>query len=167
MRIGAITPLQLKHLEKKEKEGVYKFTIYEKTNDESICFCSPEAAAYIDSYFDYRSRAGERLNPDSFFIREHFDVNDIEQVRKHGRGIATDTISNILHSLVTRAGLRKINHNFSGRERKSVPLNHGYRKWWMGQAVNAKMQPEIREMLLNHRIGIASAYYRPSECGNY
>ena len=34
----------------------------------------------------------------------------------------------------------------------------------MNQAVNvAKMQPEIREMLLNHRIGIASAYYRPSE----
>ena len=32
------------------------------------------------------------------------------------------------------------------------------------QAVTvAKMQPEIREMLLNHRIGIASAYYRPSE----
>ena len=31
-----------------------------------------------------------------------FDVNDIEQVRKHGRGVATDTISNILHSLVTK-----------------------------------------------------------------
>ena len=47
MRIGAITPLQLKHLEKKEKEGVYKFTIYEKTKDESICFNSPESAAYV------------------------------------------------------------------------------------------------------------------------
>lgn len=164
MRIGAITPLQLKHLEKKEKEGVYKFTIYEKTKDESICFNSPESAAYVDSYLDYRCRAGERLTPESFFIREMFDVNDIEQVRKHGRGVATDTISNILHSLVMKAGLRKINHNFTGRERKPVPLNHGYRKWWMNQAVTvAKMQPEIREMLLNHRIGIASAYYRPSE----
>ena len=118
----------------------------------------------MDSYLDYRSRAGERLTPESFFIREMFDVNDIEQVRKHGRGVATDTISNILHSLVMKAGLRKINHNFTGRERKPVPLNHGYRKWWMNQAVTvAKMQPEIREMLLNHRIGIASAYYRPSE----
>jgi hypothetical protein len=32
----------------------------------------------------------------------------------------------------------------------------------MTQAVNAKINPEIREMLLGHRIGIASAYYRPT-----
>ncbi len=64
---------------------------------------------------------------------------------------------------MVKSGIRKINHNFTGRERTPVPLNHGYRKWWMGEAVNAKMQPERREMLLNHRIGLASAYYRPTE----
>jgi hypothetical protein len=33
----------------------------------------------------------------------------------------------------------------------------------MTEAVNAKINPEIREMLLNHKIGIASSYYRPTE----
>ena len=31
------------------------------------------------------------------------------------------------------------------------------------QLVNSKVNPEIREMLLGHRIGLASAYYRPTE----
>ena len=82
----------------------------------------PESAQHIGFVPRLSLRAGERLTPESFFIREMFDVNDIEQVRKHGRGVATDTISNILHSLVMKAGLRKINHNFTGRERKPVPL---------------------------------------------
>ena len=33
----------------------------------------------------------------------------------------------------------------------------------MTQAVKSKMNPEIREMLLGHKIGLASAYYRPTE----
>jgi hypothetical protein len=33
----------------------------------------------------------------------------------------------------------------------------------MTLAVDAKMNPEIKVMLLQHRIGIAGAYYRPSE----
>jgi integrase len=165
IRSGALPPLQLKHIEKKIHEGitVYKFTIYENTKEQYITFCSPECASYIDAYFDFRTRAGERLTPESFFIREQFDVNDIEQIRKHAKPIHRDTMSNILHSIVTKAGLRTINHSFSGKERTTVPLNHGFRKWWMKQAVDAKMNPEIREMLLGHSIGLASAYYRPSE----
>ncbi len=42
-------------------------------------------------------------------------------------------------------------------------MSHGFRKFWMNQAVNAKLNPEIREMLLGHRIGLASSYYRPTE----
>ena len=42
-------------------------------------------------------------------------------------------------------------------------MSHGFRKFWMTQAVKSKMTPEAREMLLGHKIGLASAYYRPSE----
>lgn len=163
MRIGALTELTLSQCQKNEEHGVYKFTIYQNTKEQAICFCSPECASIIDAYFQYRIRAGEHLGPESPFIREQFDPNDIEQVRKRARPVSKETISNILMSLLAKVGVRKINHNFTGRERLPVPLNHGYRKWWMGQAVNAKMQPEIREMLLSHSIGLASAYYRPDE----
>ena len=42
-------------------------------------------------------------------------------------------------------------------------MSHGFRKFWMNQAVKSKMPAEQREMLLGHKIGLASAYYRPSE----
>jgi len=29
--------------------------------------------------------------------------------------------------------------------------------------INSKVNPEIREMLLGHKIGLASCYYRPTE----
>ena len=31
------------------------------------------------------------------------------------------------------------------------------------QLINSKLNPEIREMLLGHKIGLASSYYRPTE----
>lgn len=162
MRIGALCGLSLADVVKMPKEGVYKFTIYKNTKEQSICYCSPACAEYIDQYFDYRRRAGDRLEPTGPFIREQFDPNDIEQVRKRAKRVTKDTISNMLNAIVTKAGLRKINRNYTGKERNLVPLNHGYRKWWMHEAVNAGMKPEIREMLLSHSLGgVISAYYKP------
>ena len=161
MRIGALPPLKLSHLEK--KGDVYKFKIYENTRDESICFCSPECANYIDSYLEFRARSGEHLDREqSYLIREQFDINDIEQIRKQGRSIARDSIANMLYLLAIKAGLRKVNHQFTGRE-QVVPLAHGFRKFFTTQLINSKVNPEIREMLLGHSIGLASAYCKPTE----
>jgi hypothetical protein len=40
---------------------------------------------------------------------------------------------------------------------------HGFRKFFTTQLINSNLNPEIREMLLGHKIGLASAYYRPTE----
>ena len=166
IRRGALPLLKLSHLEKKDigqNQKVYKFTIYENTSEQYFTFCSPEATNYIDAYLDYRTRSGEKLTKDAYLIREQFDVNDLEQVRKKGRAISKKTLSNLLISLTVKAGLRKVNHNFSKRERESVPIAHGYRKFMTTQLVNSKVNPEIREMLLGHSIGLAGAYYKPTE----
>ena len=86
-------------------------------------------------------------------------------LNKSGRKdpISKDSISNILHSLTIKAGLRTVNHNARGKERKSVPLVHGFRKFYTTQLIKAKVNPEIREMTLGHSIGLASAYYKPTE----
>ena len=42
-------------------------------------------------------------------------------------------------------------------------LAHGFRKFFTTQLINSKVNPEIREMLLGHSIGLASAYYKPTE----
>lgn len=68
-----------------------------------------------------------------------------------------------MHLLLIKAGLRAINHNYVYGSRNEVPMSHGFRKFWMTQAVKSKMNPEIRELLLGHKIGLASAYCRPTE----
>ena len=44
-----------------------------------------------------------------------------------------------------------------------VAITHGFRKFFTTQLINSKVNPEIREMLLGHKIGLASCYYRPTE----
>lgn len=41
-------------------------------------------------------------------------------------------------------------------------IAHGFRKFFTTQLVNSKINPEIREMLLGHKIGLTSCYYNPS-----
>ena len=163
VRMGGLAPLKLSQVKKIPDYGIYKFIVYENTKEEYFTFCSPEASNYIDQYFEYRVRCGEQLKDDNYFIREQFDVNDLEQVRKHGRGLTTEGLTNVLHALAVKTGHRQVNHQYTGKERTQVPLAHGFRKFWMTQAVKSKMPAEIREMLLGHKIGLASAYYRPTE----
>ena len=54
------------------------------------------------------------------------------------------------------------NHN-SNYTRQDVSRSHGFRKFFTTQCVNSRINPEIREMLLGHEIGLASCYYKPTE----
>ena len=71
LRIGALPSLRIKNLEK--IDSIYKITIYEGFRQEYFTFCTPECASFIDSYLEYRTRNGEKLNPNSYLIRDQFD----------------------------------------------------------------------------------------------
>ena len=163
MRVGAIPDSMLKGLEELPNEKIYKITVYGKLKQEYYTFCSHECYSIIKSYLDYRKNSGEILDNESYLIREQFDINDFEQVRKNSRKISLSTIKTNLFLLLRKAGLREIDHNYQNGDRNPIPMSHGFRKFWMTQAVKSKMNPEAREMLLGHKIGLASAYYRPSE----
>jgi integrase len=162
VRLGSIPSLRMCHLEK--KGHIYKVTIYENSKEEYICFTTPEATSAIDQYLEYRSRAMETISPDSPLIRNDFNFDSIEKVRKNSKPIAYQTLKNLIYSRLIKAGLiEKPDLLQKYGKRHPVPLSHGFRKFWMNQAVNAKLNPEIREMLLGHCIGLASSYYRPTE----
>ena len=162
MRKGALASIQRRHLEKIEDKNVYKVTVYPWIGEEYICFTTPECSKAIDEYFDYRTRLGEVLTPDSYLIREDFDITDIEQIRLKSRRISDRTISSGFYALSIKAGTRQ---RTSGDKftHKKVALFHGFRKYVTRQFINSKLDPEKREMLLGHKIGLTGAYYRPSE----
>ena len=157
MRIGAIPDLKLKHL------SGNKITVYENTKEEYYTFMHSLNAVSHTTYLDYRSKSGEKLTPESPLIRKQFDINDLEQVRKQSEPIALNTLNVILDHHLQRCGLRTVNHVERDNDRKSVARAHGFRKFFTTQLVNSRINPEIREMLLGHKIGLSSAYYRPTE----
>lgn len=150
IRIGAIPDLRLRDLKE------YMLTVYEGFKEEYLGFITPECKKAIDNYLDMRLRYGERLTDKSFLIREQFDIRDKLQIRKP-RQIGSDAIRWMITDIAKRCGVR-------GSE---VPIAHGFRKFFTTQLINSKINPEIREMLLGHKIGLASSYYRPTQVEMY
>jgi integrase len=56
MRRGALSGLRRKHLKYIEKYGLCQITTYHKAKEKYITSCTPECAAAINNYFDYRRR---------------------------------------------------------------------------------------------------------------
>jgi integrase/recombinase XerD len=160
LRIGALPQLRLRNLVK--NDSIYKITVYEGYKEEYYTFCTPECASYIDSYFEYRKQNGEKLEKDSFLIRDQFDITDLEQIRNKSKGLTVGSLEGILGTVLLKAGLRSVDHTYKWI-RKEVPRAHGFRKFFTTQLVNSKVNPEIREMLLGHKIGLTGCYYRPTK----
>ena len=93
IRADALHGIKRKSLER--IGDLYQFTIYEGCEEEYISYCTPECATAIDNYLSFRKLHGEKLNEESFLIREQFDINDLEQVRSQSRQVSTASIRSL------------------------------------------------------------------------
>jgi integrase len=130
IRIGAIPSLQLRHLKKiPEYSGLYRITIYEGTKEEHFTFTTPEAAAAIDVYLDYRVRAGEKLTDNSLLIRKQFDVCDV----RRPEGMVVESLSKLLEDKLHRSGVTVLTKETEttkhGHKRNHIARAHGFRKF--------------------------------------
>lgn len=171
MRIGAIPGLRYGNLEKIKIDNllsIYKITFYEGFNEEYVTFCTPECAKAIDDYLNMRSRYGEKLKPESYLIREQFDVRDPFSISKC-RQIKPKTISKKLIDLAERSLIREKEVLVDGGKkrseiRKEVPIAHGFRKFFTSQLIEADLKTELRWLLEGHNLkGNDSHYIRTTD----
>ena len=102
--------------------------MYEGANNEQYTtFCTPECASFIDAYLDYRTQDGEKLNPDSYMIRDQFDITDIEQIRNKSKGVSIHTFHRIVDNALLKVGLRTVDHT-SRHNRKEIMKWRPFRK---------------------------------------
>ncbi|MGB8766818.1 MAG: tyrosine-type recombinase/integrase, partial [Nitrososphaeraceae archaeon] len=127
LRIGAISDLKLRNLEK--IESCYKVTVYEGSKEMYYSFTTPEVTSFIDAYLEYRTQNGEKLDQNSYLIRDQFDITDIEQIRNESRGIQTGTLKVMLNTLLLKAGIRTVDR-ITPHKRKEVARAHGMRKFF-------------------------------------
>jgi len=160
MRRSALLDLKLKHLEKVEELGIYKITVYQNTKEQHIVFTTNETATAIDQYIQLRKEAGENITKDSWLIRNDFDV-DNSYSAKNAKKTSPVNVNTLLRNVLIKTGLRSVNQPKNLRNEKATV--HGFRKFTTTQFVNSGLNPEIREMLLGHKIGLAGVYYRPTQ----
>lgn len=116
--------------------------------------------SFIDAYLEYRSKNGEKLDQDSYLIRDQFDVTDIEQIRNKSKCITTGTLKVMLNLLLRKAGIRTVD-DVNPHKRKEVARAHGFRKFFTKQLIDSKLDLVHVELLHGHDIGLPGKYYRP------
>jgi integrase len=131
IRLSALPPMKLRHIQK--SGDIYKFTVYEN-DEEYYSLCTPECAAAIDSYLQFRERYFEQLTPESPLIREEFDT--VSLIRKKPKHVSGHAIQWTISQLFNKVGIREIDHVEGGfRKRKKVKLMHGFRKFFKAQII--------------------------------
>jgi integrase len=165
MRVGAVTDLQLGHLKRIEKYNLYQITVYEGSPEEYTTFCTPECAKEIDTYLDYRRKAGEKITIDSYLIREYFDINDNDQVTRP-KQIKTNTIQFQIHQKLIHAGIREghlLETEQRGTKRHEIRMSHGFRKFFHTTLTLSGVHNLIADMLTGHKNGLKASYLMPTE----
>lgn len=151
MRIGALHSIKIGDIER--IDNLYKITVYSGDNEEYFTFCTPECAKEIDAYIKYRKSRGETISKDSFLIVRKFS----QRTEVKGKPFKYVSLWQVLEKCIPRE------RTHSPHKRKEIQCFHGFRKFFTKQLVDSKLNPEIREMLLGHKIGLTSAYYKPTE----
>jgi integrase len=176
-RVGALPALTLGNLTKIPHYGLYKVTFYEGTNNEMYTFATRETAQTgIDNYLLYRKRMGENISfnektqrwepEDVPLIRKQYDVNDLLQV-KQPKPMELNAIRHLLTVHLIRCGLRTREHptapQSNGKIRKPFSLSKGFRKRCISLFIEAGLNHEIRELIVDHATQLDQNYFRPTE----
>jgi integrase len=178
-RVGSLPGLTLGNLTKIPNHGLYRITFYEGTNNEYYTFTTRETATTgIDTYLQYRKRCGEKISFNSGkwepgdipLIRLQFDVIDILQVR-NPKAMRINTLRMALEKHLIRCGLRQVEHpvetntntNSTKRIRKTISLSTGFRKHVISTFIEAELNHEIRELIVDHATHLDQNYFRPTE----
>jgi integrase len=185
-RIGAVPDLKLKHFKKINEYNLYQITVYENTNDQYETFCTSEARDAIDQYLAYRQQHGEKLTPNSPFMRNRFNIEQVQpsKVGRHIHPLKVKGVSELIHLILERSGIlkeqqAKREHDLSeeglqdqqqaglhqGTVRHEVKMAHGFRKFYNLALINANVKNVTKEMLIGHKssLKLDLNYYRPSD----
>jgi site-specific recombinase XerC len=170
IRLGSFDFLKWKHIIPMYNEygelGASKVIVYAGDNEEYYSFITPEAYMSLKDWMDFRASYGENITGESWLMRDLWQTTNTDSRYRNGLATYPNKLkSSGIKRLIERAlwdqGLRRPLKD--GQKRHEWKAAHGFRKFFTTQLIQSKVNPEIREMLLGHKIGLASCYYRPTE----
>ena len=124
MRLGALHTyeegrpgIRVGELKKFDEFGLYMISVYPwSKSDRYYTFCTPECAAAIEAYLDYRRKFGEEIKDKSPLIREQFNI-DNPFTAKAPKFLSKRTVSYVFEDLLKRSGVNPLK---PGQKRRDV-----------------------------------------------
>lgn len=167
MRKGSVPPLNVGDFVPRDDWKIFEIIGYRGEPEEYQTYCSPEARAKLEIYWDFRRTHGEKMTPDSPAFRLEWDVENGKGVETPQR-ITTVTIDSALKQVVVDAGLRtpvKVKSvSYAGRVRHPQKLLHGIRKFFETVMLDAGFDDNWLDMIEGHKMkGLRENYYRPKD----
>ncbi len=164
VRVGAIPFIKIGHIPKVPDFNIFKISVYKRSKEEYYAFCTPECYNAIVAYLDYRTRFGEALIDDAPLFRKDFDPSDGLQVR-NPQPIGLASITGRLRKLLIQSGVVQHEHRTERNKgkRNEVARTHGFRKFAITNMGRSRMDSEIREMLVGHKLGVKGLYLKYGE----
>ena len=86
---------------------------------------------------------------------------------KNPKDVTTSTIGKIIESKLRQAGLRQIEHatenKYVSQIRKTIPMIHGFRKFFNTALMNSDVHPSFKKLLMGHSVQIDEGYDKGNE----
>jgi hypothetical protein len=168
IRIGAWDYLKWKHIIPLEKDGkivAAKIIVYAGEPEQYFSFISPEAYNSLKEWIDYRASYGERINGNSWLMRDIWQKTHHRY--SHRIGLAADpkqlkstAIKKMISSMWQVVGVR--NQLDQGQKRHEFKGVHGFRKYFETHCQLVMNHNNIK-MLMAHSLGESGNYHRPTE----
>jgi integrase len=185
MRIGAIPELRLKHLKRydlADGSHVYRLIVYASSKKSKyITFCTPECAKVLDEYLEYRNRIIQNnVNrdpetkiwgpPDAYLITRQFDMNEVPtssaifKKPMTAQGLRTYIVNRLKKMNLRRSWKSpQYSNEYIASYKNELHPCHSFRIFAITQMQRARIDKTIREMLVGHKTGLDSVYYKASE----
>lgn len=166
IRLGAWDYLKWGHIRPITQESeivAAKIIVYAGEDEQYYSFISREAYIALKTWMDYRQKAGEVINENSWLMRDLWDtqINCGTGFITKPKKLAASGIKRLIERAIWAQGLRTKLEN--GKKRHDFQAIHCFRKWFKTRCEIAGMKPINVEILLSHNVGISSSYYRPTE----
>jgi hypothetical protein len=168
IRIGAWDYLKWKHIIPLEKDGkivAAKIIVYAGEPEQYFSFISPEAYNSLKEWIDYRASYGERINGNSWLMRDIWQKTHHRYSHRIGlaaepKQLKSTAIKKMISSMWQLVGVR--NQLDQGQKRHEFKGVHGFRKYFETHCQLVMNHNNIK-MLMAHSLGESGNYHRPTE----
>jgi len=152
LRRGALPLLRIRDLEKIQKYGLYKISVYKKEEEGYATYCTPETTKHLDQYFEWRAVQGERLTDTTPVIRRGFSSLNVARPK----AISEHAIDWFINNLLDKSCIRPKTQNKLNRT--EIMQCHGFRKYFETTSKLAGMDSLLIDRCMGHKTGLKDSY---------